>query len=283
MRRSRIKFKIPSKYILTFLSLICAGLIILSLTNNDFGRPVKNAISTVLVPIQKGINQIGLWFTDKADNLKELASLKEENKELKDKIASLTLDNNISVQRDAELKRLYDLYDLDDVYSDYPKVAARVIAKDPGNWFSTFTIDKGTDDGLAIDMNVISQGGLVGIITSVGKNYSIIRAIIDDESSVSAKSAATSDFCFVHGDLTLMNDGIINVTNIKKDAGIKDGDMLLTSPISDKYLPGLLIGYIKDIDTESNNLTKSAYLTPEVDFSHLEEVLVITTLKNSGE
>ena len=85
----------------------------------------------------------------------------------------------MSQQEKYELERLQELYKLDSNYADYEKVGAHVIGKDPGNWFSTFTIDKGSDDGLAVDMNVIAGSGLVGIITRVTPSVRN-RSIIDD-------------------------------------------------------------------------------------------------------
>ena len=134
-----------------------------------------------------------------------------------------------------------------------------------------------------MDMNVIAGAGLVGRVTYVGKHYSTVTTIINDDSNVSAKSASSSDNCIVNGDLELMDQGYIKVSNISKDATMQEGDMLLTSYISDKYVPGILIGYISNITDDGNKLTKSANLLPVVDFSQLEEVLVITQLKESIE
>jgi rod shape-determining protein MreC len=60
---------------------------------------------------------------------------------------------------------------------------------------------------------------------------------------------------------------------------VVEGDKIVTSDISDKYLPNILIGYIHTINRDNNNLTKSGYITPAVDFEHLSEVLIITDLK----
>lgn len=281
--RKRTKFTIPSKYILAFLSCACAGLIVVSFLSEPFGTFVKDSAAKIVIPVQKGVNHVGLWLADKSDTLKEYAMLQDENKQLKEKLDEIQAQNSILIQQQNELEKLRELYELDNIYSDYPKVAARVISAQPDNWFSEFTIDKGSEDGIQVDMNVIADAGLVGRVTYVGKNYSIVTTIINDESNVSAKSASTSDNCIVSGDMKLMNEGYIRVSNINQDAAIKDGDMLLTSYISDKYLPGILIGYITNITDDGNKLTKSAYLMPVVDFSQMEEVLVITQLKDSME
>lgn len=281
--KKRTKHTIPAKYILTFLSCGCALLIIVSFISEPFGNTIKNSAAQIVVPVQKGMNHVGLWLADKSDTIKEYAKLQDENKELKQKLADIQSQNSILIQQQSELEKLRELYQLDDIYSDYPKVAARVISMQPDNWFSEFTIDKGSEDGIEVDMNVLADAGLVGRVTYVGKNYSKVTTIINDNSNVSAKSASASDNCIVSGDLELMNEGYIRVSGISKDAGIKDGDMLLTSYISDKYLPGILIGYITNITDDGNKLTKSGYLMPVVDFSQIEEVLVITQLKETVE
>lgn len=277
------KKPIPTKYILTFLCVICAGFVLLTMINSNIARPLREMASEVILPIQKGMNQIGSWFADKSDMLKEMADLQKENERLKAENEALKHENVIASQQVAELERLRELLELDDVYADYPKVAARVIGKETGNWFSIFTIDKGKVDGIDVGMNVISDGGLVGCVTYAGEHYAKITTIINDDSNVSAKFASTSDVCIVHGDLKQFENGMIRVTNINVDANVKEGDMLLTSQISDKYVPGILIGYVSGIEDDGNKLTKSAWVTPIVDFSQMEEVLVITQLKEIGE
>lgn len=109
----------------------------------------------------------------------------------------LTLENSRLMQNQYRLEELEELYALDQTYSEYNKVAANIIASDSGNWFNTFVIDKGSSDGIQVDMNVIAGSGLVGIVTRVGDNWAQVRAIIDDMSNVSAQVLSTSDLCFV--------------------------------------------------------------------------------------
>ncbi len=277
------KKQIPTKYILTFLSVLCAGFVVLTMINSNIARPLREMASNIILPVQKGMNSLGSWFSDKADMLKELTDLQAENERLKAENEELKHENVIASQQIAELERLRKLLELDDVYSDYPKVAARVIGKETGNWFSVFTIDKGKKDGISLGMNVLCDGGLVGCVSYVGESYAKITTIINDDSNVSAKFASTSDVCIVHGDLKQYESGKIRVTNINVEANVKEGDMLLTSQISDKYVPGILIGYVSGIEDDGNKLTKSAWVTPIVNFSQMEEVLVITQLKEIGE
>ena len=192
----------------------------------------------------------------------------------------MTEENTQLVQDKEELTRLRELLSLDEQYDDYEKVGARVIAKESGNWFQLFTIDKGSSDGIQKDCNVISGGGLVGIVTEVGPNWATVRSIIDDNSNVSAMVSTTSDQCIIAGDLRLIDEGSLNLVKLTdSDNKVHVGDKVVTSYISEKFLPGILIGYISELNNDSNNLTKSGYITPVVDFRHLQEVLVILQRK----
>lgn len=174
---------------------------------------------------------------------------------------------------------------MDAKYPSYPKVAASVIAKDSGNWFSTFTIDKGKKDGVDVGMNVLAGSGLVGIVTDAGDNFAKVRCIIDDASKVSGMVSTTEDNLTVSGNIKTMNDDkVITFTELKDDDNkVKEGDPVVTSYVSDRYQQGILIGYVTKIENNSNNLTKSGTITPVVDFEHIENVMVITQLKQTGD
>lgn len=269
---------IPSKYLLLILVVVCG--ILLGAERFVDNGPLSWVAGYTIVPMQKGISYVGMWMSDVTDNLATLKELRRENEELQSKVDNLTIDNSRLRQEQYELERLQELYKLDQNYADYPKVGAHVIANDGTNWFNTFTIDKGSNDGIREDMNVLAGSGLVGIVTEVGPNYAKVRSVIDDESNVSGMVLSTSDLCVVRGDLKLMEDGRIRFEKLpNNDNEIKVGEQIVTSHISSTYLQGLFIGYISEVKVDANNLTRSGYITPAVDFSNLQEVLVITTTK----
>ncbi|MCD7763445.1 MAG: rod shape-determining protein MreC [Lachnospiraceae bacterium] len=271
---------LKNKYLLIGLSVFCVLLIILSSVNSDLMAPVKQVSGYLVTPVQKGINSFGSWLSGFTENLEDVETLREENESLKEQVATLTEENSLLVQEHEELERLQELYELDEEYSDYEKVGANIIAKESGNWFNIFTIDKGSNDGIEKDMNVIADGGLVGIVTEVGANWATVRAIIDDESNVSAMVSTTSDQCIISGNLTLIDEGSLELSRLTDtENAVHVGDKVVTSYISENYLPGILIGYISELNNDSNNLTKSGYITPVVDFRHLQEVLVILEKK----
>ena len=274
-----------SKLILFFLSLFCGIMIIVSFALEFTNSPVKDVVGVVLTPIQSGINHVGGWFSGKMDYFEDNLKLAAQNEELQSQVDQLTVENTQLLQDKDELNSLRDLYELDHKYETYEKVGARVISKDDSsNWFSTFTIDKGSNDGLAVDMNVMAGSGLVGIITDVGPNWATVRSIIDDYSNVSAQLSETEDTCIIAGDLSLTDEGTVRLVKLNDpDSKVKVGDTVVTSQISDIFLPGILIGYVSEIGVDSNNLTHSGLVSTVVDFKDIKEVLVIKNLKQKAE
>ena len=272
-----------TKYFLFGLSLLCVCMIGITTIRGSILNPLRTAVGYVLVPIQSGVNRVGGGLYNELSSVGKLKTALAENETLKTRVNELTEENTRLRSEQFELERLRSLYELDQEYMQYHKIGARIIAKDSSSWFSVFRIDKGADDGIKQDMNVIAGGGLVGIVTDVGANYAPVRSIIDDSSRVSAMAQQSGDSCIVAGDLKLFKEGRLKLSYMEKDDDIKDGDMIVTSNISVKFLPGILVGYATDITVDYNdNLTKSGYLIPAARFDRLQEVLVITDLKDAG-
>ncbi|MDE6675328.1 MAG: rod shape-determining protein MreC, partial [Acetatifactor sp.] len=239
------KFTIPSKYLLFVLTCLCTVLMALTFSTDVFNQPLNTAVGYVVVPFQQGISKAGSWLSGRKDELVQIRQLLEENVKLQQQLDEVLLENTRLQQEKSELSRLRELYQLDNQYDEYHKVGARIIARDSGNWYSVFTIDKGADDGLQIDMNVIASGGLVGRISEVGPNWARVTSVISDNSNVSAKTLNSSDTMTVTGDLKTMHDGVIRFSQlIDSQDSVAVGDKVVTSHISDKYLPNILIGTI---------------------------------------
>ena len=282
--RQKNNLNIPTGGLFFALLTICFMLLALSYVTGFSGGPVQTLANYVFVPMERGLNFIANKSSESAEDSKTKEELIAENAELKLQVEELTSKlTNMQLQQE-ELERLQNMYELSASYTEYPTTGAHVIARGSSNWFNTFTIDKGSKDGIKEDMNVISGSGLVGIVTQVGPSYAIVRSIIDDNSNVSSMVLDTSDNCFISGDLELMTDrNMIELTDLEDpDNEVVVGGSVVTSNISSKFLPGILIGYISELNEDPNKLTKSGTVTPVVDFKHLQEVLIILELKEVG-
>ena len=287
MRNLKKKFQfrihLKSKHLLVIMTFFCGSAVVSTLASGVTSEPLAEAAGMIVVPFEKSINGIGSWIGEINQTFQDKQDLIDKNQELQDAVDTLTEQNNILIQNQSELSRLQELYNLDEEYSSYPKVAARIISKDPGNWYDTFMINRGSKDGIRVDNNVISGKGLVGIVTEVGPNWATVRAIIDDSSNVSAMTVGTDDTCVVEGELELIDEGKLRFSQLyDKDDKVTVGERVVTSNISDKYVEGLFIGYVSEIELDTNNLTKTGTIVTPVDFQHLKDVFVITVNKQDA-
>ena len=287
MRNLKKKFQfrihLESKHLLVIMTFFCGSAVVSTLASGVTSEPLAEAAGMIVVPFEKSINGIGSWIGEINQTFQDKQDLIDKNQELQDAVDTLTEQNNILIQNQSELSRLQELYNLDEEYSSYPKVAARIISKDPGNWYDTFMINRGSNDGIRVDNNVIAGKGLVGIVTEVGSNWATVRAIIDDSSNVSAMTVGTDDTCVVEGELELIDEGKLRFSQLyDKDNKVTVGERVVTSNISDKYVEGLFIGYVSEIELDTNNLTKTGTIVTPVDFQHLKDVFVITVNKQDA-
>ena len=275
--------QIPPGYLLLILTVVSILLMILTFTTDVVPTVFNSIAGYTFMPFKEGLTEISSYANKRADDLRQVREVISENEALRAQVDELTQENDRLIQNRFELIELRTLLDLDSEYEEYDKVGARVTGKDPGNWYSVFVIDKGENDGIKEGMNVIAGAGLVGIVTKTGPNWAQVRSIIDDDSNVSGRMLNTSDNLIVYGNLETIKSGTIEFGQLSDpDDEVAVGDKIVTSNISDRYLPGIAIGYINTIEKDSNNLTKSGTLTPVVDFEHIDVVLVITQMKEEG-
>ena len=282
-KKFQFRIHLKSKHLLVIMTFFCGSAVVSTLASGVTSEPLAEAAGMIVVPFEKSIDGIGSWISEISQTFQDKQELINKNQELQDAVDTLTEQNNILIQNQSELSRLQELYKLDEEYSSYPKVAARIISKDPGNWYDTFMINRGSNDGIRVDNNVISGKGLVGIVTEVGSNWATVRAIIDDSSYVSVMTVGTDDNCVVTGDLELIDEGKLRFSQLyDKDDKVTVGERIVTSNISDKYVEGLFVGYVRELELDTNNLTKTGTIVTPVDFKHLKDVFVITVNKQDA-
>ena len=169
-RRRRVEIEFHPKYLLIVCVIFCIVLMFLTYRFPDKFSGIKSAVGNVVSPMQRGINNVGRSISDRLQAFRDVKKLRKENEELKAAIEALTATNQELTQDKYELDGLRRLYELDAKYTEYDKVAARIIASDTNNWFYSFVVDKGSDHGIKVGMNVMAGNGLVGIVSETGKN-----------------------------------------------------------------------------------------------------------------
>lgn len=257
---------------LSVLSLGCAGFS----HNRKSPTFVESSYGYVITPVQSANLLVVDWFENILKYFKGISSLNLENKQLKEELLEARAElNRLKLVEDENLQ-LEALVNLQKENSQYKTVPARVISKDPGNWFDSFIINKGTDNGLQKNMVVINQDGLVGKISECGYNYSKVISIINDADAVSAESLRTNDIGYVVADF--LGDAKCKMQYSESSADLLVGDEIVTSHLSEIFPQGISIGHIIDLTVDSQTSIQYAIIEPSVDFSKLEYVLVLDTV-----
>ena len=269
-----MKFLIKNKKLfIGFFIILCIVLGLISF-NRISPSLFERTFGFVITPIQSALTSSSKWIEQKINAFSNINELEKENEELKIQLELKNQEINRLQQLERENEKLSELLDASSRYGQYSTITSNIIARDPGNWYENFTIDKGSNDGIEKNMVVLAFGGLVGKVEEVGPNYAKVSSIINGTYSVSSKTLRTDDEGFVKGDIS--NKGILKMDYIDKDAEIKEGDEIVTSHLSEIYPAGITVGYVTEVHLESNNkLSKTATIKPAVDFKHLEKVLVI--------
>jgi len=268
-----------NKYFILLLTITILLLVMMALYTDNrekvtFGEDLVGAVvmpfQTLFTSTSKGVGGFFGYFAD-------VKKIKEENKQMSEKIDELNNTIRNIEEFKLENERLKSMLDLKQDMWNYNLVSAEVIAKDPGNWFNTFTIDKGTSSGLSVREAVITSKGLVGYIYEIGTNYAKVVTIIDSNSSTGSLVVRTRDIAMIEGDLELGMDGLCKMTYISKDASVITGDLIETSGLGGIYPKGILIGKIREIRPETHSVSQYAVVEPVVDFERISEVFVVNT------
>ena len=175
------KIKLNPKYLLIVFSVICFVLIFISYQYPEKTLPLRKAAADFVSPMQRGVNRIGKALNNRMKNFSDVNALIEENARLQEELNQLKYENKMIQQDNNEMETYRSLYQLDQKYISYPKVAARIISRDSNSLYSSFTIDKGSNDGIKENMAVIDKNGLIGKISYVSKNISEIKLITTND------------------------------------------------------------------------------------------------------
>jgi rod shape-determining protein MreC len=236
---------------------------------------MEKVITTVLAPVQYVVTNVGFTFRNIGLSTGELMTVYRDNKNLRIENENLRQNNLNVTEIMAENGRLRSMLDYKKGAPQFDLVTATVVGRDPGTWTSTIIINRGTADGIAKDMPVVTPQGLVGSVVSVYGNVAKVNLILDPRSAVGAlvQRPESRVAAIVEGNsATPLTPKMVNIA---RDADVIKGDKIITSGFGGIYPKGLLIGEVVDLVNEEGGLLKYAVLNPAVDFGRLEEVSVI--------
>ncbi len=232
---------------------------------------IHRLVLSASAPIQIGITKVVTPVGDFISSIPELFNLREQNLLLQKDVETLRSENARLKEHEIENEQLKKLLKSAE-QSVFDVKLAYIIGRSPLNWRAIAIIDIGASDGIQIGMPVISATGLVGKVIEVSNKAAEVQLITDQYSSVSARDQSTRAVGLIEGTI----NGSINFNLIEKDQSIVKGDLIVTSGFGGVFPKGILIGKVDDVQDKPYLFYKQITVTPFVNFSNIEEVLVIT-------
>ncbi len=261
--------------------LIFYGLLLISISlflftsNKGSISFINNTIGVIVVPFEKAIVSISSFSKHQYDLVVNKENLVIQNNAYFEQLEMLKLENNRLKHLDIENKKLSALLTTSQKNPAFDKTFSNVIGIENKDNSSFFIIDKGSSDNIFVNMPIISSGGLVGRVYDVGYNYSKILPITNINSSISVLSPRTSDIGILTSE-SILPDSRLLVKYLNLNSELVSGDEIVTSYLSNFFPENLLVAYVDDVFIEDDGLTKTAIVTPVVDFKQLQHLLIIT-------
>jgi len=258
---------------------LIGALLLLGLALGQLGYlgPVRNITRALFVPLQAGLTTVGTDVSDFVRSARDLRDLRQSNAQLQAQVNRLSVENARLTEVERENERLRQLLNFTRSNPWYDYKAAAVIGhkigEDTSNLLFSILIDVGARDGVAVDMPVITDRGLVGRVVAVGPNVAEVLMLIDPASAVNARVQNSRVTGIVRGNV----DSGLTMERIPQGETVSPGDIVLTSGLGGNFPDKLVIGQITEVLQRDSDMFQSARIRPTVDFGKLEEVIVIIT------
>lgn len=271
-------------FVLAVLAVVAAAVFFLVLRGGEGVSVGENAIGSVFSPIQNAFSSATKWVRDFFQGWRDYDDLRASYDELYVENQQLSLQVQSAEEAMAENERLRVLLDAQDRYEALDPIYARVIARDPGEWFDTFSVNRGTSDGVSEGMAVVTGDGLVGRVYEAGLNYAKVLTIIDSRSAVSCLIERTRDNGVMRGQITEDSQSAeCYVYYVQNIANVVPGDVLITSGTDSLYPKGLTVGTVTAVSREADSSGRYVLCMPSADFQHIEEVLILRTVVETDD
>ena len=275
-------FKNKLAVTIVLLSVAFCGMIIYSLQSDANG--ISSSVSTVVSPLQKIVYNINSRVKETVDFFLNFSEVKLENEELKQK--NTELENELIEYESLkdEVERLREALNFTESRSNYNYVGVNIIGYSGSSLSDGYIIDKGSNDGIAKNMVVVSSKGLVGKVTKVSSNFAIVQSILNENIAVAVMDQQTREATGMLQGLSDKKDKNMTVVyNLPIDSDVKEGDIFITSGLGKIYPKEIPVGTVVSVQEDNVKVMKSAVVEPIVNFSKLEELFVVIPNSNIDE
>lgn len=272
-----IKFKL----ILCLFALVLGFMIYAAVSGGNIIFP-KSILETITQPIVSAATAVSGWAERTLDAFLNAEKYRDENEMLQEKLTEIYLQIIDKDKTDEENEQLREMLEIAKENDDYEWSApCSVIARNANDVFGSFTIDKGSSDGIELHDPVFTKIGLVGYITEISPHYAVVTTILSPEISIGVITADKKVVGIVENDILYSADGQCLMSYISKDSEIAEGDVVITSG-GTVFPAGIMLGTVETVYSDTNGLTLHAVIKPAENVFNVTNVFVVTDFEGQG-
>lgn len=243
---------------------------------------VEQIVGTITAPVQSLTSGLSGSITGFLDQFLRASEISQENEQLREENRKL-IEQMVDYENyKHENESLKEQLGIQEENPQWETMTASVIGRDPSDQFYSFTIDKGTLDGVSYQDPVITADGLVGIVSEVGPVFAKVTTILDVRLNVACQDVRTQDVATISGDIEMAQQGKCKMSLIPRESGIAKGDIVQTAGTSGLYPQGIVVGRVSDVGFEPQGTMMYAVVEPANDIKSIKDVVIITSFKGEG-
>lgn len=243
---------------------------------------VEQIVGTITAPVQSLTSGLSGSITGFLDQFLRASEISQENEQLREENRKL-IEQMVDYENyKHENESLKEQLGIQEENPQWETMTASVIGRDPSDQFYSFTIDKGTLDGVSYQDPVITADGLVGIVSEVGPVFAKVTTILDVRLNVACQDVRTQDVATISGDIEMAQQGKCKMSLIPRESGIAKGDIVQTAGTSGLYPQGIVVGRVSDVGFEPQGTMMYAVVEPANDIKSIKDVVIITSFKGQG-
>ncbi len=273
-------------YLIAFLTL-AATIIPTVLCSMGLTPVLRNGVNTLLTPLRQLSYSIVEGIDGYAEYVYAFDEMMAENERLKAENATLKEELHKSLELEEQYRWISEYLELKMQRTELKFTAASVCGRESGNYSSVFMIDVGTSDGIEKNMPVLSDGVLLGYVSSVGTNWAKVTSVLESSASVGVYDERSGEMAVMAGDYNLSKEGLCRLQYLEEGADVRVGDRILTGGYGSVYPRGLIIGYVEKIELDEFSRSMVAYVRPEAfnlaDENKISDVMVVVEYETYTE
>lgn len=269
---------------------ICAAIltamflaVFISAVSESGASPVSSVLSYILTPAENLAVHISDALADFNGYFVSSKSMEKQIEELESELSELRLQIVDYEKTKHKLEAYEDFLGVKEDNPDFSFVAGEIILRDTSDFYGSFTLNIGSDDGIFVNAPVIYSDNLVGVVASVSPKSCTVHTLFNPEISVSAYEIRTRESCYTESEYALSAEGFLKLSGLKKNTPVVSGGIVCTSGIGGIYPKDLIIGTVREIRNDVTGLSSFGLITPEIDYSKLSDVFVITDFEGKSD